>query len=109
FGLGGSDDFPNIDAHGVKNDLELVDQGDVHRAVSVLQNLARLSNAGTGNTDNATNDGLVEGGSQVGARLVNRAHNLGDGTGREVLIARIFALRTVGEKEVSAGNQAAFL
>ena len=47
-GLGRLDHLPDVDAHAVVEHLQLVDQGDVDRAVGVLQDLARLGHLGRG-------------------------------------------------------------
>src|SRR5581483_11418207 len=48
FGGGGVDDFPDVDAHPVTQDRELVDQGDVDRAKDVLQQFGQLGRFGGG-------------------------------------------------------------
>ncbi len=41
-GLGRLDHVPHVDAHPLEGDLQLVDQGDVHRPVDVLEDLGGL-------------------------------------------------------------------
>ena len=45
-GLGRVDHFPDVDAHGVVNDLKLVDEGDIDGAKDVLGELDRLGGRG---------------------------------------------------------------
>ncbi len=37
FRFGSVDDFPDVDSHPLKYDLQLVDQSDVHRAKDILE------------------------------------------------------------------------
>src|SRR5262249_48095880 len=41
--LGRVDDFPDVDSDAVEEHLQLIDHRDVHRTISVFQNLAGLS------------------------------------------------------------------
>src|SRR5258708_33424882 len=60
--LGGSrlDYFPDIDVHAQAQQLEFVDQGDVHAAVDVLQQFGHLRRGRTGYMHNASENTLVE-------------------------------------------------
>src|SRR5690606_10793878 len=54
------DDFPNINAHAVKNDLEFVDHGDVDGAEDVLHQLRGLGHLAIGDGDDFRNNGGVQ-------------------------------------------------
>src|SRR5262249_51571669 len=87
-GLCGGDDLPNINAHGVKDDFEFIDESDIHRAISILQDFARLRHAGAGDADNPSDDRLIEGGCQVAAGVINGAYDFGNRARGEVLVTR---------------------
>ena len=70
-GRGGFDDFPDIDSHAQAEQLEFVDQGDVHAAVNVFEQLGHLRRGRRGNRDDAVEDRAIERGGQF-ARLAGR-------------------------------------
>ncbi len=99
--------LPDVDSHAVVDHLELVDQGDVHRAEDVLQQLGGLGGAGVRHPHHAGHHLLVELLRQVAGDLVGAADQLGDVRRRKIGVARVLALRRVGEEEVLAAAEAA--
>ncbi len=67
-GLGGLDHLPDVDPHPVVEDLQLVDQGDVHGPVGVLEDLAGLGDLGAGDGHDPDHDPGIERGRQLEAR-----------------------------------------
>ena len=108
-GLRRLDHLPDVDAHPVVEDLQFVDQGDVHGPVGVLEDLARLGDLGRGDRHDADDDAGVERRGQLQARRVEAADDLGDRRGGEVRVAGVLALGAEGEEEVAAGGEAAGL
>ena len=99
-GLGGLDHFPNIDAHPVVQDLQLVDQGNVDRPVCVLEDLARFRHLGAGDGHDLDNDLAIEQRGELEAPRIETAHDLGNRAAPSPGVARVFALRAVGQEEV---------
>jgi hypothetical protein len=106
-GAGRGDHFPDVDPHPVEDDLELVDEGDVHRAEDVLQELGRLRDLGAGDRHDPVHRRAVERDRRVQRRLIDAPHHLGDVLGAEVLVAGVLALGREGEKVVDAALEAA--
>src|SRR3546814_12439102 len=88
-----SDLFVNVDGELVGDDLHLVDETDVNRAVNVLKQLSQFSRAGGADRHELVNDLAVERHADVKAGGCATAHDFGDRAGGEVGIARIRALR----------------
>ena len=110
-GLGGrrGDDLPDVDAHGLVDLLELVDQGDVHAAEGVLGDLGGLGGAAAAHGHEGV-DGLgVELGDGLKAGGGVAADDLGDAGDDAVRVARVLALGAEGQVEVGAGLEAAAL
>ena len=61
-GLGrrGVDDLPDVDAHALGEDRELVDERDVDRAEDVLEQLGQLGRLGGRDPDHVVADAAVE-------------------------------------------------
>src|SRR5206468_2767139 len=66
-GLRRGDYLPDVDAHRVEDDFQLVDQGDVDRPIGVLEDLARLRHARAGDGHDAVDNRLVQGDGEVTA------------------------------------------
>jgi hypothetical protein len=78
-GLGRLDHLPDIDPHCVVDDLELVDQGDVHGAEDVFGNLHRFGDLGGGDRDDALQETGVERLARFSAAAPCRRRLLGPG------------------------------
>ncbi len=108
-GCRGGDDLPDVDAHPLAQQSELVDEGDVHVTEDVLEDLGQLRSVGRRQLDHV----LLIRRRRAAARAVasgvvaptSRGHVLG-GAGR---IARVDPLGREREVEVPAGDQAALL
>ena len=59
-GAGRRDDFPDVDAHRVQDDLHFVDHRDIDGAVDVLQDLCRFGDFGGRNRDHLLDCQAVE-------------------------------------------------
>src|SRR5660397_188140 len=104
FGLGRLYHLKDVDAHGLKGHLELIHQGDIHRAVDVLQEFSRLRYLGGGEGHYLLHGRPVQGGRHLRGLWVHPAHQLGDGVGGEVGVARVLALGAEGQEEVVLGR-----
>jgi hypothetical protein len=104
-GGGGVEDLPDVDAHSVEDDLELVDQGDVDGAEDVLQELGALCHFETADRDNVVHRRSVEGHGQPQGGIVIAAHDLRDVLRVVFGVTRVLALWGEGEEEVVAGLQ----
>ena len=102
-GLRRLDHLPDVDPHPIEEDLQLVDQRDVHGPIRVLEDLARLGDLGRRDGDDPDDHPPVERRGDLQARGVETADDLGDRRGRERRVARVFALGAEGEEEVRAG------
>ena len=89
-GLGGLDDLKDIHPHPQAQHLQFIDQGDVHRPVDVLQQLAHFRRLGGRHLDHTVDHLGVECHPvrQAGGR--HAAHHLGDGVHLEGGVARVF-------------------
>ncbi len=106
-GLGGRsvDHLVDIDPHAVGDDLHLVDQADVHRAVDVLQQLGHLRRARAAHGHHLIDDGAVERHAGIQAGLGDAAADLGDGARGVARVGGILALRGVGQEEILAHGE----
>ena len=108
-GGGGVDHLPDVDAHGVVDQLQLVHEGDVHRAEDVLGQLDGLGGGGAGDRHHPGDHGLVEGDGQGPGVGVVGTHHLGDGPGAKVRIAGVLALGREGQEDLAPDLQASGL
>ncbi len=103
------DDLPDVQAHPLAQERQVVDERDVDVAEDVLEQLRQLRRVGRGHRDDLLVDVAQEGRGALGAGLGRRAdeprHALA-GTGR---VARVDPLRREGEIEVRARLQARLL
>src|SRR5439155_26194763 len=76
-GRAGLDHLPNVDVEGVADDLELVDERDVHAAEDVLEELGDLSRPDVGHRDQLLDDCAVEGDDGLEAVLGEAADDFG--------------------------------
>jgi len=109
FRAGGRDHLPDVYAHRVEDHLQLVDQGDVHATVDVLDDLGRLGDLARRDRDRLFDHGRIEG-MRHGQTL--RAHSpdkLRSGACRVVLAARILALGGERQPEILLNLQAGLL
>ncbi len=110
FGLGGFDDFPEVDVHAVAQDGELVDKADVDVAVGVLENLGHLGHGRGGGAEHAVlQEGFVHGADYIAGVCTETAYHLGGVLGLEISVARIDTLRGETEVEVLAALETALL
>ena len=99
--LGRLDHLPDVDAHRVADDLQLVDQRDVDGAEDVLGQLHGLGHrAATTPARPRPRAGRRAPRRAASASGVVAADHLGDRGGVEVGVARVLALRREGEEEV---------
>ena len=109
-GLGGVDDLPDVDAHTVAENGQLVDQADVDVAVGVFQNLLHLRHRRGGNRgDVPVQNGPVDHGDDLHGVLSNGAHDLGGVAGLIDEVARIDALGGEAQVKVLPALEAAAL
>ncbi len=97
-----ADHFVDVDAHAVGDDLHLVDEPDVDRAMDVLQQLGHFGGAGGTDRHHLLDRAGIK--RDAGLRAVggDAAANLRDVPGTEPRIARVFPLRRENEKDVFA-------
>ena len=107
FGRRGVDDFPDVDVHLVEEHLQFVGQGDVHAAVNVFEDFARLGHFTRPHRHGALQHLAVEFGGNLGALAVDAPDDLGDVPRGEVRVARVFAFGAEGQEEVLAALEAA--
>src|SRR5262245_54786519 len=105
FGLRRLNDFPHVDSDLVVEDLELVDEGDVHRAIGVLEDLAGLGDLHARRTDDIHNGMAVQRTGSLAALLVESANHLWNRRGLKMSVARVLALRAEREKVVRSALQ----
>ena len=97
-----------VDANAVKNDAELVDQGDVDIALGVLNDLGRLGHADAARAVCSRLDHEVVGlGHDIQRRVVARPNHLHDGLDGVDFVSGIDALGAVGDKKVDPHLQPA--
>ena len=101
------DYFPDVDAQFLEQDFQLVDHGNVHATVGVLENLhaSATSQLETGDLNHGVG---VEPSPIQGSSLLTTNH-FGNAVGAEVRITGIFPLRAVGEEEVLFNFEPALL
>src|SRR5262249_6428778 len=93
-GLGRRNDFPNVDIHGIKYDLELVNQGNMNSRIGILKYFASLRPLIVADGDHENNRPLVKCNRQLATIAVHAANDFGD-IARGVLgIARVFPFWT---------------
>ncbi len=99
------DHLPDVDAHGVEDHLELVDQGDVDGAEDVLGELDRLGHRRCADRHDAVHELAVERRCERrGGLPVTPDHLWNDARGK-VDVARIFPLGRIGKKKILARSQ----
>ena len=90
-----------VDADAVKNDAELVDQGDVDVALGVLNDLGGLGHADAAGAVCARLDHEIVGlGHNIQGRVVVRPDHLHNGLDGVDFVTRVDALGAVGDKKV---------
>ena len=109
-GLGGVDDFVDVDAHPHAQLLQLVDQRDIDAAVDVLEQLGHLGHRGAADGNDAAEDGAVHGRGQLRGRRAAAADDLGNIVAGHGVVAGIFALGRKGDVDCRArpGARATF-
>ena len=105
-GLRRVDHFPDVDVHPLAEQLQLVDQGDVHAAEDVLQELGHLRLAGPLHRHDLGDGGGVQRRGKLRALPRIATHHFRDGGGVEARVSRVLALGREGEVEVEPGAQA---
>lgn len=107
-GLGcrSANDFVYIDAHLVGDDLHLVDQANVHRAVDVLQQLGHLCCTRAAHRNQGANGTAIDGLAKFQAAWRHAANYLGDVMGAVAGIARVFAFRGKHQSAIFTRNKA---
>ena len=109
-GRGGVDHLPDVDAHAVAEDRQLVDERDVHRAEDVLEQLGQLRRlAAWRPATTSSQTALVELDRAPPALVGQAADDLGRVAQREVGAARVDALGREGQVEVAPRGQAGLL
>ena len=103
------DDLPDVDAHPVGQDRQLVHQRDVDRAEDVLQQLRHLRDLGGPDADDVIAHLLVQRDGTVTAGFGEAADDLRRRPQRVIGAARIDALGTERQIEVAARREARLL
>ena len=103
------DDLPDVDAHAVGEDRQLVDERDVDRAEDVLQQLGHLRHLGGGDADDVVGDHAVQRLRAIAARGGEAADDLRGVAQRVVRPAGVDALGREGEVEIAPRGQARLL
>src|SRR5579859_3069398 len=100
-GLGRSrfDYLPDIDSHAQAEDFEFVDQGDIHAAIDVFQQLGHLRYRWSGDRDSAIKDAAIQRAAQFRGRSVQPSYHLRYVAARNRVVARIFAFGREGDVE----------
>ena len=93
----------------MEQDFQLVDHGNVHATVGVLENFARFSDFTAGDRHDLNHGVGVECRRQFKAPLSVTTNHFGNAVGAEVRITGIFPLRAVGEEEVLFNFEPALL
>ena len=91
-GLGGVDDFMDVDPHAHAKLLQLVDEGDVDAAVDVFKQLGHFGNGGAADGHDAAEDGSVKCRGQLHRGRAATAHHLGNVVAGYRVIAGVFTL-----------------
>ena len=99
-GLGGLDDFPDVNPHTQAKQLQLVDQSDVHAPVNVFQKLGHFGGAGRADQVDLVEDSLIEGLGCQGACGIHSADDLRRLVRLELLVAGVFALGRKSQQEL---------
>ncbi len=108
-GRGRVDHFPDVQAHPLAQQSQLVDEGDVDTAEDVLEQLGKLGGVRRGERYHALVDVLEEAlgsGRSLRRRAADQPGHVASGAGR---IARVDPLGGEGEVEVLAGDEARLL
>jgi hypothetical protein len=108
-GGGAPDRVPQVDVQLTAEDGHLVDQGNVHMPVGVLQQLGHLGLAGRLRLNHRVADLAVEFRGGRGAGGGDAADDLRGVADAVALVARVDALRRERQVEVDAGREAAHL
>ena len=103
-GGGGADDFPDVDAHGIGNDLHFIGEADVDGAVDVFEQLGEFGDLGGGDGDHRIESRLIEGGALFQAGGCVAADDLGNVGGAELRVAGILTLRGIDDEDGISGN-----
>src|ERR1019366_7723284 len=99
FGLRSVDDFPDIEAHALTEELQFVHQGDIDTAVDVLQDLRHFGRLTGGDRNNLVEDGTVERLECPAGSGVVGAKHFRDGSRGEVRVGWVFAFGRVAYEE----------
>ena len=103
------DDFPDVDTELVADDCHLVDEPDVHRAESVLEQLDDLSGFRARDGNHRVETSRIERSRNLRAGGRDSANDLRGVLGVPDRIAGIHALRTKCEKNVFADRESSRL
>ena len=100
-GLGarGLDHLPDVDAHRLINELQLVHERDIDRTEDVLGELHRLGGPCVANRHHALDELPIERFRRCGSARTVASHHLGDARGGEIGIARILPLGRIGDEQ----------
>ena len=96
-GLGGIDDFVDVDAHAHAKLLELIDQGDVDAAVDVFEEFGHLGDRWRANRNDASKYGAVHGSSEFGSDWAAAADDFWDVVPGDGFVSWVFALGAEGD------------
>ena len=108
-GRRGVDDLPDVEAHPLAQQRELVDEGDVDVAEDVLEQLGQLGGVRRGDLDDLLlmfRSRAAARAVRLGGRAADEARHALAGAGR---IARVDPLGREGEVEVAAGDEPGLL
>ncbi len=98
-------DLPNVDVHRAVDGFQFVNQSNVDGTENILQQFHRLSCTARGYRYQCTNGATVECTGLIQTLRRVPADDLGNVRHHTVRVARIFALRRIGQVEIPAGTQ----
>src|SRR5262245_14252060 len=94
------DHFPNVDAHGLVHDLELVDECNIHRTEDIFRELHRFSDLGARHRHGLGYEGGVESLCERQGRRTIASDHSWNGRRREFAVSGILALGAVSQEEI---------
>jgi hypothetical protein len=105
--LGGSsvNDLPDVDAHPIGEQRQLIDKRNIDGAEDVLKQLGELRRLRAGDEDELIADETVELNGALRTRVSEAANDLGRVAEREVSAPRVDTLRAESEVEVDASEE----
>ncbi len=91
-GLRCLDHFPDVDAHAQREQLQFVDQRDIHAAIDVLEQLGHLRSGRARDRHDRIEDGAIKRGRDFAGARVEPTNHFRDIAPRDRVITRILTL-----------------